>query len=414
MSLTKTRLTCRLCDSTALVTQFNLAPTPPANEFLRDSEKGITQELFPLDVCQCGDCGHVQLRHVVNPDRLFSHYVYVSGTSPVFINHFKEYAAAARAKVSNSPTFALDIGSNDGTLLKFFREDGWKVLGVDPAVEIGKKANEEGIPTITAFFDQPLAEKILSEHGSAGVITANNVFAHADDLLEILLGVSKVLDERGLFVFEVSYLLDVVEKNLFDTIYHEHVSYHSVKPLVDFMAKAGMQLVDVERVSSHGGSIRCWAQKKQGPYTVSSRVAELIALEESAGLYQADTYQKYIARINQLGADLRNLIVDLQRQGKKVAGFGAPAKATTLMYQFGLGLEHLPYIIDDSPLKQGLYSPGKKVPITPSSVLTDPAMKPDYLVILAWNFATSIMERNAAFAQQGGKFIVPIPSLSVH
>jgi SAM-dependent methyltransferase len=406
--------TCRLCRSRDLHFLFALAPTPPANEFLPAPPANGKQDHFPLDVYQCGACGHVQLIHCVDPERLFRNYVYVSGTSQVFVRHFEEYAAEVIGYVPLAPKDrVLDIGANDGTLLSFFQKAGMEVLGIDPARKIAEEATRRGIPTWPEFFDSKLAARIRAEFGSFQVVTANNMFAHADGLPDILDGIASLLDPKGVFVFEVSYLLDVIERNLFDTIYHEHLSYHSVKPLVSFMQRHGLELVRVQRVDSHGGSIRCYAAPKAGGRAVDPSVAQLIAQEEKAGLYKPATYTAYLERINRLGKELRDLI-DLQRRdGSRVAGFGAPAKATTLMYQFGLGAGDLEYIIDDSPLKQGLFSPGRFVPVVASSVLDDPARKPDYLVILAWNFADPIIAKNKAYRDAGGKFIVPIPELRI-
>jgi SAM-dependent methyltransferase len=405
--------TCRLCQSTALDFLFALEPTPPANEFLPGPPENGAQDHFPLDVYQCRDCGHVQLIHCVDPERLFRNYVYVSGTSQVFVKHFQEYAAEVIRYVPLAAgDRVLDCGSNDGTLLSFFQKAGMKVLGIDPARKIAEEATQRGIPTWPEFFDSKLARRIREEFGTVKVVTANNMFAHADGLPDILDGMASLLDANGIFVFEVSYLLDVIERNLFDTIYHEHLSYHSVKPLVSFMRRQGLELVRVQRVESHGGSIRCYAAPA-GSRAIDPSVAEAIALEEKAGLYDKATYTAYLERINALGAELRNLIARLRREGSKVAGFGAPAKATTLMYQFGLDAKDLDYIIDDSPLKQGLCSPGRFVPVVDSSVLNDEARRPDYLVILAWNFAQPIIQKHEPYRQAGGKFIVPIPQVQM-
>jgi SAM-dependent methyltransferase len=408
------KATCRLCQSKDLLFRFALKPTPPANEFLPAPPANGEQDHFPLDVYQCGNCGHVQLIHCVDPERLFRNYVYVSGTSQVFVDHFAGYA---REVISYVPLVAgnrvLDIGANDGTLLSFFQKAGMKVLGIDPARKIAEEATRRGIPTWPDFFTSGLAERIRKEFGTVQVVTANNMFAHADGLPDILDGIASLLDPKGIFVFEVSYLLDVIERNLFDTIYHEHLSYHSVKPLVSFMQRHGLELVRVQRVDSHGGSIRCYAAPKQGGRAVDSSVAKLIAQEEKAGLYDGATYTAYLDRINRLGAELRDLIARLRKEGAKVAGFGAPAKATTLMYQFGLGAKDLDFIIDDSPLKQGLYSPGRFVPVVDSSVLGDAARRPDYLVILAWNFAGPIIKKNKSYQESGGRFIVPLPQIQI-
>jgi len=405
--------TCRLCLSKRLQFLFALEPTPPANEFLATPPADGAQDHFPLDVYQCEDCGHVQLIHCVDPERLFRNYVYVSGTSQVFVKHFEEYATEVIRYVPLAPgDRVVDIGSNDGTLLSFFQKAGMSVLGIDPARKIAEEATRCGIPTWPEFFDSKLARRIREEFGTVKVVTANNMFAHADGLPDILDGFASLLDPKGIFVFEVSYLLDVIARNLFDTIYHEHLSYHSVKPLVSFMQRHGLELVRVQRVESHGGSIRCYAAPA-GSRAIDPSVAEAVAQEEKAGLYETATYTAYLDRINRLGAELRNLIGRLRRDGAKVAGFGAPAKATTLMYQFGLGAGDLDYIIDDSPLKQGLYSPGRFVPVIDSGVLNDAARRPDYLVILAWNFAQPIIDKQQPYRQAGGKFIVPIPQLQM-
>ena len=305
--------TCRLCQSKRLQFLFALAATPPANEFLREVPADKKQDHFPLDVYQCRDCGHVQLVHCVDPERLFRDYVYVSGTSPVFVKHFEEYAAELIRYVPLSAgDRVLDVGSNDGTLLSFYQKARMDVLGIDPAREIAEEATAKGIPTWPEFFTSTLAQRIRKEFGTVKVVTANNMFAHADGLPDILDGMASLLDPKGVFVFEVSYLLDVLERNLFDTIYHEHLSYHSVKPLVSFMQSHGLELVRVQRVDSHGGSIRCYAAPK-GSRAIDPSVAALIAQEEKAGLYKTETYTAYLDRINALGAEAARVDLEIAR-----------------------------------------------------------------------------------------------------
>lgn len=406
------RDTCRLCGSRRLTEVVRLAPTPPANAFVPETGLGKVQERFPLDVFFCEDCAHVQLLDVVDPRILFEHYVYVSGTSPVFVKHFDDYAAFVMDRFKPVPGgLVLDIGSNDGTLLSFFQKAGMRVLGIDPAQEISAEATSRGIPTICGFFGADKGAEIASAHGKAEVITANNVFAHIDDLSGVVDGVRGLLSPSGVFVFEVSYLVDVFEKTLFDTIYHEHLDYHSVGPLVRFFAAKGMELIEAVRVDSHGGSLRGIAQLKGGPHAVGESVGELVALEERLGLDKAATLSKFAADIEALGAELNALLKKLKAEGKRIGGFGAPAKATTLMYHFGIGPDLIDFIIDDSPLKQGLFSPGMHIPVVSSA--DGFARRPDYLVILAWNFATPIIAKNAAFREGGGKFIVPIPKVEV-
>ena len=406
------RADCRLCGGTELTLVVSLTPTPPANAFVGPEDRDKRQAVYPLDVFFCEACAHVQLLDVVDPAQLFEDYVYVSGTSPVFVEHFGDYARDIMDRFGPPQgSLVVDIGSNDGTLLKFFKDFGLAVLGIDPAAEIAAAATAAGIETITGFFSGDLGRRIAAERGPAAVITANNVFAHMDDIAGALDGVRALLAPGGVFVFEVSYLADVVEKILFDTIYHEHLDYHSVKPLRRFLAAGGMELIEAARTDSHGGSLRCVAQHAGSGREPGPSVAAMVAWEEEMGLDQARTFQRFAGRIDELGAELRSLLDRLKGEGATIAGFGAPAKATTLMYHFTIGPETLDFIVDDSPLKQGLFSPGLHVPVLPTSALYD--RRPDYALILAWNFAPVIMEKNAAFREAGGRFIVPVPDIEL-
>jgi len=289
-------------------------------------------------------------------------------------------------------------------------EAGMRVLGVDPAKKIAADATAAGIPTIADFFTPELAAKITEEHGQASLITANNMFAHADGLDVITEGISSMLKPEAAFVFEVSYLVDVYQKTLFDTIYHEHVAYHSVKPLIKFFPNYGMEMTDAIRVPSHGGSLRGIARKGEA-LTTNESLLTAVAEEESLGLDKEDTLKSFGKQIDKLKTDLVTRLNKIKAEGKTVAGFGAPAKATTLMYHFGLGPEIIDFIVDDSPLKQELYTPGLHVPVVPATVIAE--RKPDYLVILAWNFAKPIMDNNQEYKQAGGHFIVPVPQLEI-
>ena len=406
------RADCRLCGGTELTMVVSLTPTPPANAFVGPEDRDKAQAVFPLDVFFCEACAHVQLLDVVDPAQLFEDYVYVSGTSPVFVRHFQDYARDIMGRFAPpGGSLVVDIGSNDGTLLKFFQDAGMNVLGIDPAAHIAAAASAAGIETIPGFFSGDLGRRIAEERGQAAVITANNVFAHIDDIGGALEGVRTLLAGDGVFVFEVSYLADVVEKTLFDTIYHEHLDYHSVKPLQRFLAAAGMVLIEAQRTDSHGGSLRCTAQHAGAGRKPGPSVAALAAMEDDMGLGQARTFQRFADGIDRLGTELRALLGRLKGEGGTIAGFGAPAKATTLMYHFGIGPETLDFIVDDSPLKQGLLSPGLHIPVLPPSALYE--RKPDYALILAWNFASVIMEKNAAFREAGGRFIVPVPTIEL-
>jgi len=402
---------CRLCGSRSLNLVIQLAPTPPANALLRQEQLNDGGEVkYPLDLFFCNSCTHLQLLDVVDPEILFRNYVYVSGTSPVFVEHFRRYRdfLVERYAVKSS-NLAFEIGSNDGTFLKFFAEKGMAVLGVDPATKIAEAATRSGIPTLPLFFHDGTAKEIERTHGKAAYILANNVFAHIDDLHSIAQGVERLLADDGVFAFEVSYVVDVLDKTLFDTIYHEHLDYHAVGPLIPFLERHGLELIDAVRVESHGGSLRGIAQKMDGPRKKSQTVGELLALEKQKQLDKPETYQAFARNVESLGRHLSERLRALKAQHKHIAAFGAPAKATTLMHQFNIGADSIDFIVDDSPWKQGLFSPGTHVSIVSSEEIY--RRNPDYLVVLAWNFADSIIQKHKKFSEQGGHFIVPLPQL---
>ena len=406
------RTCCRLCESQELKEVFELNPTPPANAFIPESELNETQDCFPLDMHQCVDCGHVQLLTVIDSEYLFRKYIYVSGTSSVFVNHFQSYAESIIQDYGlRQNDLVVEIGSNDGTLLNFFKEKGMQVLGIDPATRIAKNTTKSGIETIPRFFNEHLAKEIRKDRGTAKVIPANNVFAHIDDLIGFVNGVRELLADDGIFVFEVSYLLDVYEKTFFDMTYHEHLSYHSVLPLKSFFESNYLQLIDAKRVGTHGGSLRGIVQKEGGLRETNDSIKDLIELELKFALNEPETWLGFKERIDKKGQDLMELLTDIKMKGNSISGYGAPAKSTTLMYQYGIDSETLDYIVDDSLWKQTLFSPGLHIPIVSSSILE--RRPPDYLLILAWNFAESIMDNLRGFSEAGGKFIIPLPDLHV-
>ena len=406
------RSTCRLCDNADLTLVLKFEPTPPANAFVKKMQLNNEQTCFPLDVFFCENCSHLQLLDIVNPKVLFENYVYVSGTSPIFIKHFEEYANDILTRYPQSKdSLIVDIGSNDGTLLRFFKQAEFNVLGIDPAKKIAENATKEGIKTLPVFFNYELSKLIRNEYGNAAIITANNVFAHVDDLGDFVKGIRNLLSQEGIFVFEVSYLADVIDKVLFDMTYHEHLSYHAVRPLIPFFESNGLQLIDAIRANVHGGSLRGIVQLKGGSYQIADSVKKCVEQEERLRLDKAATYQEFERNITRQKEKLRTLLHKIKSSGKKIAAFGAPAKATTLMYHFGIGPKYIDFIADDNPLKQGLFSPGMHIPVVPSNWIYE--KKPDYLIILAWNFADSIMKKHSDFHENGGQFIIPLPELVV-
>ena len=400
---------CRLCGSPDLEALWSLGETPLANAYRRPDE--LAQPVFqaPLDVQRCTYCELVQLKHTVSPEALFQDYLYVSSTSPRFVAHCTAYAAHLIERFRLTPrTLVIDVGSNDGILLKPLRARGARVLGIEPALRIAAMAQADGIETIPAFLDVPLARALRAARGPAAIVTANNVFAHVPDLPGFVESVQVLLSENGVFVFEVQYLGDLLRDNLFDIIYHEHLCYYHLTPLVAYFASRGMDLFDVQRLPVHGGSLRVFVQRAGGPQARDERVTNLLAEERAARLQESGTYQTFVTRVERNKEALQDLLRHLRAEQKLIVGYGAPAKATTLLATFGIGAETLSYIVDDdAKMKQGRFMPGVPIPIVPPARLYED--RPDYCLILAWNFAEPIIENHARYAAAGGRFIVPVP-----
>jgi len=399
-----------MCDSKQLLKTFSLSATPPGNDFLTKGELGRHEQLYPLDLYFCENCYHVQLGHVVSPLILYQkNYTYVSATSKQFVDHLRNYAEDMIEKFNLKPnSLVIDIGSNDGTCLGFFQDHDMKVLGVDPATEIAQKATENGVNTIADFFSYNLSMSLRSKYGPASFVTSHNACAHIDNLLDIVKGVECLLDEDGLFVLEVGYFVDVYSNTWFDTIYHEHLDFHTVAPFEKLFERANMEIIDVERISPQGGSIRIISQKKHGKFKRNSSVDELISLEHELGLDKVRTFYEFADKINLVKENLHKLIKDLKANNKTIAGFGAPTKATTLMSHFGIDENILDFIVDDNPLKQGLYTPLSHIPVVSADELYE--RKPDYVIILAWNFASPIMKMHKRYSEEIGHFILPMPT----
>lgn len=405
------RETCRLCDGGRLELVVPLAPTPVAEKYVTKEELDKPTPSYPLDLYICLDCGHVQMMDVVDPAFLFDNYTYESGKTKRIVEHFDEVAAATmgRYKVA-AGGLAVDIGSNDGSLLVRFKQRGMRVLGVDPAKEIAHKAAQFGIPTIAEFMSLNLAKQIKRQHGEAAVVTAFNVFAHNDDIAGMAESVRELLSPRGVFVFEASYLLDILDRMLLGTIFHEHVSHHSVKPMVSFLRRHGLELIDVQRNSIQGGSIVGSVQLLGGPHPVSDNVAELLAIERSRRLDQPETLKKFSEDLQNLKQRLGAMMADLMRHGKVIWGYGAARSGTTLISQMNLG-KVISHIVDDSPDKQHRFSPGDHIPILPTRELYE--RMPDYVFILAWIHAQPIIKNNRAYLERGGRFIICVPNIQV-
>lgn len=403
-----TRSDCRVCSATRLTRFLELGPQPLANAFLDDDMlKAGEEEMFPLDLYVCRACNHVQLLDVVSKETLFSHYLYFSTVSRTIPSHFAALAAEVAARHTTRGDLVVEIGSNDGVLLSAFEGTGLRALGVEPAANVAEVARRRGVHTMNKFFTEDTAGTIARELGKAKVVIGNNVIGHIDDLHSVMKAVKSLLTADGTFIFEVPYLVDLLEMNEFDTVYHEHLSYFAVRPAKVMLERAGLALVDVKRQEVHGGTIRCYAKHIEAGEPPSATVQDLLALEERLGLGTMAPYEAFAGRVQRLRTELLAILEKAKREGKRVAGYGAPAKGSTLLNYCKIGMEHLAYIQDTTPAKQGLYTPGMHIPVVPPARFQqDP---PDIALMLAWNYEAEILAKEAAFRRAGGKFVIPIP-----
>lgn len=399
---------CRVCGGLNLTSYLNLGETPLANQLL--SSRDTKEDSFPLNVLLCKDCYLSQLSIVVKPETLFKHYVYRSSISKSFEEHCKELANELNSSFLSSNYLVVDIASNDGCLLKQFKEKGNRVLGIEPAANIAKIANDQGIKTIEDFWSGELAEKIRREQGPAKVITAFNVLAHVDDVKSFVEAVRTLLSEDGFFIVEFPHLQKLIEKTAFDTIYHEHLSYFLLKPVKKLMEDNGMRLAKVEKFDIHGGSVRLYVEHAKMNRSNGS-IEKAIQEEEQEGLYTPHPYLKLTERVKKVRDDLKDKLHNLKMEGKKVAGFGASAKGNTLLNFCQIDNTLVHFIFDDTPEKQNKFTPGANIDILHPKNLHE--KNPDYLLILAWNLADEIMKKTQSYREKGGKYIIPIPEVKV-
>lgn len=404
--------TCRVCNSTDLAQFLDLGFTPPADRFLRREQLAEPETHYPLTVNLCQCCGFVQLGQVVSPEVLYRQdYPYESSITRSGQAHWNEFARTVVQRFGlTADDLVADIGSNVGVLLSAFRANGPRILGVDPASNIVRIAERNGVETINEFFNQAVAADIRKATGPATVITGTNVFAHVDDLAGFMRAVDHLLNERGVFIFEAPYFVNLVGQLEYDTIYHEHLSYLSLRPLVPFFRKFGMEIFDVEQRDIHGGSFRVYVARR-GQHPVCDEVQHLLDLEKQAGIHSLDTLNAFADRVARNRQDVLNFLRGLRQQGKTIAAVSAPAKGMTLLNYCRLGPETLDFATEKSTLKIGRFTPGTHIPVVPDSELM--ARKPDYVLLLAWNFAKEIIRNLDAYREAGGKFIIPIPHLKV-
>ncbi len=400
---------CLICGSKELTNYLSLGNAAPANSYLTKPQLKQTEFKAPLKVYFCHNCHLAQLLHIVDRAYIYRHYDYFSSTSPMLVRHFEEYAGEVFKRFpQQSKQLTIDIGSNDGVLLKPFKKLGARVLGIDPAENIAKIANSNGIETIADFFSRKKVPELIKKYGKAGIITSNNTLAHTDALHDIFQGVKELLDNNGIFVFEVQYLADLLAHNEFDNTYHEHICFHAVSPLLYLLKMHSMKMIEVIHTDTHGGGIIVFAAHSSSPFPIDKSVGNFLENEKMLGLNKLAAYKKFAARPPLVKKKLTKMLLDLKKKGKKVTAYGASAKATTLLQYCNIGADVIDYITDSAPSKIGKFTPGTHIPILPEDTLKK--RTPDYILITAWNYAKHIMEKKEPwFKEAGGKFIIPIP-----
>jgi len=402
---------CRICSSGHIETILRLNDTPLEDQFVSKAKRSVAQPLYPLNLAICIDCGYVHLPYIVNPEASYSEYVYESGVTVGLRGHYDEYAQDIVTNFSIPvKSLAVDIGSNDGSMLSSFLRAGMRVVGVEPAGAIAEQANRSGLPTLNGFFSEKLIAKILKEFGSASVVTANYMYANVEDLLSFTRSVSKILSPEGIFVVQTGYHPEQMKLLMFDYIYHEHFSYFTAEVLSNLFANCGLELIQVKKTSPKGGSIRVVGQLRSGIRKADTSLQQLIDEEKDAGIRDVATYQKFGQDIQIAKSKLTKYLAGLKASKKRIVGFGASHSTTTLTYHFELA-SYLAYLIDDNKLKHDLYSPGFHIRVFSSEKMYED--KPDCVVILAWQHAKSIIEKHKKFLELGGFFVVPLPEFQV-
>lgn len=397
---------CRSCGNTALETVLDLGCTPLADRLLSQNQLSQSELTFPLQVAFCPACGLMQILQTVSPSVLFCEdYPYYSSFSDALLRHSRDNVLEiVRSRQLGSDSLAVELASNDGYLLKNYLQHGIPVLGIDPADGPAREAEKAGVPTLNTFFTLELARELRNKNQCADVIHANNVLAHVADTNGFVAGIRLLLKDDGVAVIEAPYVKDLIDHCEFDTIYHEHLCYFSVTALDNLFRSHGLFLNDVKRLSIHGGSLRLYIEKTEN---VKQSVKQLLQLEAEENIDKVVYYRDFSDKVQQVKCELKELLIGLKRKGKKIAAYGAAAKGSTLINYIEIGHDLIDFVVDRNVHKQGLYMPGQHLPICGTEKLLKE--KPDYVLLLSWNFADEILKQQEAYRRQGGKFIIPVP-----
>ncbi len=403
---------CRICGSSDLYLFLRLGPMPIPNGFVSKQNLKKKEEYYPLDVSVCRTCYLVQLMHTIPAEIMFRNYLYIPSTSTTMVSHFKFMSEELFKDFRLGPKkLVVDIGSNDGTLLTFFKKKNIRVLGIDPAKNLAALSRKKGVPTVNDFMSVKVATAVQKKYGYASVITATNVVAHIHDLHALMMSVSILMNKKSVFVMEFPYLVDLMQKNQFDTIYHEHLSYFSIQPLMYLFKKHKFKLIDIRRDPIHGGSLRVYIAQRGSNFKEHKRVRELLLQEKLKKLGETATYEEFARRVKTIRRDLVGYLRRLSAEGKKIVGYGASAKGNVLLNYCRIDKGLVRYVVDSIHFKQGKYTPGTHLPIYPEKKLLKDM--PDYALLMSWNFASEILQKNRKYRERGGQFIITIPYLRI-
>ncbi|MGH6762229.1 MAG: methyltransferase domain-containing protein [Phyllobacterium sp.] len=403
---------CRLCGTRLRHTFVDLGMSPPCESFLRADQVDQMEAYFPLHVLVCDACFLVQLKEYMSPEAIFTEYAYFSSFSTSWVAHAKTYCEVITERLGLGPSsLAVELASNDGYLLQHFRPLGVPVLGVEPAANVAQVAMGKGIPTRVDFFGVRLANHLIGEGIRADLIIGNNVLAQVPDLNDFVAGMKILLKPEGIVTLEFPHIEKLIEENQFDTIYHEHFSYFSLLTIREMARRHGLKVVDVEELRTHGGSLRVYLAHQAARQPASQRVHDVLAREIEKRLDKIETYESFSERARKVKRDLLRFLITAKEDGKRICGYGAPGKGNTLLNYCAIGTDFLDFTVDRNPYKHGRYTPGMHIPIHDIDAID--AAKPDYIFILPWNLKDEIVHQMRHVADWGGKFVLPIPTVTI-